>query len=431
MFKYDFIILYEHRNRELENAVLLAMKLEKKGYKVAIEFRRSGKILFQKAKVLITPFFYNDKTVVDFAIKPFYQFKKVINMQYEQVFTEGNEALGNSMPNGYARLANHIAWGKKPEELMLKNGIDKDNIFTIGHVSMDMNQKKYDKAFYSRKMISKKFGIPDNKRWNLFISSFSCINISKAELEQWAEMTQDIYDFTRISELSYVKVINWLDKILSETDDYIIYRPHPHEIDNKEIKELEKKHKNFICNSSYSIRQWIRVCDSIFTWCSTSIVDAYYAGKKCAIIRPVPFPQELQYRIYNDQKYIEQYDDFKRFITSPDEYPEINGSTIKEYYCNESDEDTFDKLVSVCEKVYNSDDSVDYKRLVKYSKAEVVKIAIYNILMSIAGFVDYGKIMPEKYRADIYYSHREMVNYKKEIAFHKKRFLRVFGYEKK
>ena len=58
MGRYDFIILYEHRKRELENAVLLAVMLEKRGYKVAIEYRRSARLLFQKTDVIIVPFFF-------------------------------------------------------------------------------------------------------------------------------------------------------------------------------------------------------------------------------------------------------------------------------------------------------------------------------------------------------------------------------------
>ena len=62
------------------------MMLEKKGYKVAIENRYSARILFQKTDVIIAPYLYKNETVAFFALQPFYHLKKIINMQYEQLF---------------------------------------------------------------------------------------------------------------------------------------------------------------------------------------------------------------------------------------------------------------------------------------------------------------------------------------------------------
>lgn len=429
MFKYDFVILYEHRNRELENAVLIAMMLEKKGYKVAIEFRRSARRSFQKAEVLIVPFFYNNKTVVDFAINPFYQFRKVINMQYEQVFTIEGEESRALIPVESARLAYHVAWGDIPKRLMIENGINDKNIYTVGHISMDLNYKKYDKVFLDRNKIAQKYNLPKDKKWHLFISSFSCVGISNEEKQQWSEICDDIYDYTELCEKSQNIVLKWFDSVLNETDDYIIYRPHPHEVESERIKKLSVKHKNFICISDYSIRQWIRVCDSIYTWCSTSIVDVYYAKKKCCVIRPIPFPRSMEYRLYLDQEIINCYEDFKKSILNVNEDHDVVGTTIDEYYSNFMISDSFMTFVDMCEDVYKNRSKVDFKRKFKYSHLTVIKIFIYNILMSIAGVIDYSKIAPSKYRADIFHSHREMHDYIKEIKVNRKRFARIKKYE--
>ncbi|MBQ8951833.1 MAG: hypothetical protein IJ065_11900 [Eubacterium sp.] len=432
MFKYDFVILYEHRNRELENATLLAMMLERKGYKVAIEFRRSGRILFQKAEVLIVPYFYNNKTVTDFVIQPFCHYKKVINLQYEQVFSMESEKLGVFMPKDEARKAHHIAWGNIPEELMLRNGVNKENIHKIGHISIDMNMQKYNDAFYKRNTIAKKYNLPNDKKWNLFISSFSFVGISDEEFKQLQILTdgdKEFYDFKRLSVCSQKEVLNWFERILSESDDIFIYRPHPQEIEDSRIKELVARYDNFFSISDFSIRQWIKVCDTLCTWFSTSIVDAYYANKPCAVLSPIRIPNNLQYSILCDQNSIVDYDGFKKF------YQEgtlslVDGNTITKYYCNTLEANTFEKLVGVCEDLYKQKKGYDFCKKYKYSRLEVIKIYIYKMLMSIAAIVDYSSIAPRKYRADIFHSHREMVKKFKEIRLHRKRFSRILKNEK-
>jgi surface carbohydrate biosynthesis protein len=417
MFKYDFIILYEHRNRELENAVLLAMKLEKKGYKVAIEYRRSARILFQRSKVILAPFLYYDDNVIDFAFQPFMNCKKLINMQYEQVVTIDDEKTGNQFSLEHARDAIQIAWGQIPHELMRINGINEKNIFEIGQISMDLNFSKYDKLFISREDLSEKYNIPNNKKWLLFISSFSCTDILDAEMEEWASTTPTVYMFKDLSVKSQKVVLKYLVNICKKHKDYIvIYRPHPHEKDNKKIRAIEKKLPNFKCISDYSIRQWIRVSDTITTWCSTSIADVYFANKKCAIIRPYVFPEDIDYAIFMDQKIISDYASVEDFINNESEDYYLNGNTIKKYYCNSSHSDSFDKLLNLCIKTLKSDEcSVNYRKKINVSRAHLLKIYIYKLLMTIAGIVDYSRFIPEKYAVDVFNSHREMKGYRKDI----------------
>ena len=427
MFKYDFIILYEHKNRELENAVLLAMMLEKKGYKVAIEFRRSGKILFQKAEVMLVPYLYNNESVLDFAIQPFCHYKKIINLQYEQIFSYDSEKLGVFMPREEARKAEHVAWGIKPAELMRKNGISNNNIHTIGHVSIDLNFPKYNKVFYNKEFLGRKYGLPIDKNWRLFISSFSYVGLSDEEFKQLEVLTngiKEIYDLRTLSLYSQKELFKWFEKVLIQNDDVFIYRPHPQEIENRDLIRLTRKYKNFYCISDYSIRQWIRVCDTLFAWYSTSIVDAYYSNKACAILCPVNIPHNIQYPILSDQKFVVDYDTFNNIYTQ-NMKPKLNGKTISEYYCNNPEAKSFEKLVDLCETIYNKKDGYDFARMYKYSKLKALKIYIYKLLMSIASFVDYGCIVPKKYRADIYHSHKEMYNINKEIQLYRKRFSRI------
>lgn len=432
MFKYDFIILYEHRQRELENAVLLAMMLEKKGYKVAIEYRWSARILFQRADVLIAPYLYQDKTVIDFVFQPFCHFKKVINMQYEQVFLKKNEDTLGDLPKDSAVHAAHISWGKNTTERYKKVGIKQENIFEIGHISMDLNMPKYRSVFLDKQKVSKSLNIPIEKKWLLFISSFSCVGLTKTEYEKWKKQTISVEYFTDISYQSQPIILDYFEKFAyNHPELVIIYRPHPHEATCKRLNELQKKYDNFKVITNYSIRQWIVVSDYISTWCSTSLVDVLYAKKPCAIIRPISFSKDYDYNIFNDQNIISNYQNLDDFFYNPSEHYMINSEPIAEYYCNDEKANTFEKLCNVCIQVKNNKKfEHSYYKDIHVSPIYLFMLYVYKILLTLAVFVDYSRFVPDKYRSDVQYSHREMYKYKDEIKFYRNRFAEIVNSEK-
>lgn len=428
MFKYDFIILYEHRARELENAVLLAMMLEKKGYKVAIEYRRSVHLLFQHTEVILTPFLYHNENVMDFTQQPFCHFKKVINMQYEQVFLKKNEDVLGDLPSNSAKNAVHISWGKNTSNRFRKVGINKKNIFEIGHISMDLNMPKYRNIFLNRDDVSDLLGLSKKNKWLLFISSFSCVGLTRTELEKWKAQTAGVDFFSALSMKSQPIILDYFEKLAKNHPDIIIiYRPHPHENTCNRLAELEKKYENFKVIKNFSIRQWLLVSDYISTWCSTSLVDVLYARKKCAIIRPIPFLEEYDYKIFKDQKILSSYHDLEKFIASPNDNSYcVNPETISEYYCNDSSANTFEKLRDVCIYVKeNKTFEFDFSKEIHPSPWFLLKLYIYKILLFFAEYVDYSKITPEKYRNDVQCAYQEMHKYKEEIKYYRKQFSRI------
>lgn len=431
MFKYDFVILYELRKRELENAVLLAMMLEKKGYKVAIEYKRSARLLLQRANVILTPFLYHNEIIMDFALQPFCRYKKIINMQYEQVFQNINLKELRCLPTECAKNAVHISWGSNTTERYKKVGINPKNIFEIGHIALDLNSPKYRDIFLNRSEISKKFGIPLEKKWLLFISSFSFVGITKTEFEKWKKINAGTEYFSEISNKSQPIILDYFDQLAQKHPELeIIYRPHPHEMYCEKITKLKKKYENFKVIPDFSIRQWILVSDYISTWCSTSLADVFYAQKPCAIIRPLPFLEEYDYPIYRNQQIISDYQDLENFVNNPKDYYKLKQSSISDYYCNEFNANAFEKLRDVCIDVKNNKHfEYDYYKRIPASRFFLLKSAIYKILMFLAEFVDYGRFAPEKYREDVRCSHREMNKYKKEIKFYRKRFLRFMNNE--
>ncbi len=424
MLKYDFIILYEHRNRELENAVLLATMLKKKGYKVAIEYRWSARILFQRTDVIIAPYLYFNETVIDFAIHPFCHVKKIINLPYEQVFLKKDEDLFMNLPKDSAINAIHVSWGKNTTNRLKKVGVKEQNIFEIGSVSIDLNMPKYQNFFLSKEDIARHFGISHKKKWFLFISSFSCVGLTKDEYKKWKKQTISLEYFTEISYNSQPIILDYLEKLVKDYPEMIvIYRPHPHEATCQRLAELKTNNNNFKVISDFSIRQWILVSDYVSTWCSTSIADIFFANKPCAIIRPIPFIEDYDYNMYRKQKIISNYSDLKNFVSNSAEHLFLDSQSIQEYYCNDQEANAFEKLRDLCILVKNNNCyKYNFFKDIHVSPIYLFMLYVYKILLSLAKFVDYSKIAPKKYRSDIYYSHREMKKNKEEIDFYKKRF---------
>lgn len=87
MKKYDYIIGYEHKHREVESICLLKAELESRGFSVFVYciydpglFRYVRKY---KAKVLIVPFGYDNSSFYK-CVRQAVDFDKVINLQWEQ-----------------------------------------------------------------------------------------------------------------------------------------------------------------------------------------------------------------------------------------------------------------------------------------------------------------------------------------------------------
>ena len=105
----DVLILFEHKNRELENACLIATELERRGFSTRIECIYSLRRYFVKARILIVPHLYNDDQVVMFCKNIWLSNTIVIDMQYEQVL-RASQHNGIHNPSGQAINANHLAW---------------------------------------------------------------------------------------------------------------------------------------------------------------------------------------------------------------------------------------------------------------------------------------------------------------------------------
>lgn len=388
----DFMILYEEKVRELESACILKMALEKEGFSAEIYSIYSLRKSLKRAKVIIVPHLYNDKQVYQFICKFKPRTCKVINLQYEQVLCKEDLKVGHGYPEGDAKNSIILAWGNHEKNRYSNDG-NQDCIIT-GCLPMDLNLPKYDSLYYGRDYICKKYGLNSTRKLLVFISSFSLANVGEDYIRLYYNKNyQQMKVFSDISRRSKATIVKYLKKLAIEERVTVIYRPHPAEYEDDQLIELQSTTEHFHVITEESVRQWIRVSDCLVTWFSTSIVDAYYAGKPCVILRPEKIPQEIDVPFFIGAKSISTYKDLLGVINDVDDSFPIDSDEIKAFYSNEIGQECLPKLVKTCKDIYDSPKyEYTYKAMSRFKNPrEIIKTFCVDILFEISKRIDLTK----------------------------------------
>ena len=314
----DFIIIYERKQRELENVILLKIELENRGYTVDIaQYYEGSKFnIFNKnpPKIILVPHLYGNSNIY----RTFSRYGKcnhLVNLQFEQVLSEKWEKLGHHDPQDEAKKAIHMCWGTKVKERLLKKGISSKNLKVLGAPHLDLLRKEYRNDIINlRNVFSDMFKLDNKKRWTLFLSSFSYADISDSRLKMnESAANTNLESFREIHTTSRNKIIDWLTKILEkDTNNIIIYRPHPDELNLVSVEKLEKKYYNFRIIRHSAVKDWIEVANNIYSWYSTSVVEAHFLDKPYSILRPVVLPKSFDSVLLRHAYFITEYSEFEK-----------------------------------------------------------------------------------------------------------------------
>ena len=154
MQEYDFLLMYEHKVRELDNLCLLKYELDKRGYRTKILYANNfdlieARTVMYRTKVLVIGYCYTSSSIRDYASYRI-KFDKVINLQWEQVTTNEQEKDSGSFRNlsGLAKEIVHISWGEKNQKRLIeKAGVAPRNVKVTGNITMDLLRPEF-RGFY-------------------------------------------------------------------------------------------------------------------------------------------------------------------------------------------------------------------------------------------------------------------------------------------
>jgi len=359
MKHFDFIMVYEVKNREFETVCLLKHELECRGYTVYVvetwqcAYREYMPVC---ADIMLTFALYNDGQL-QYTLQFARNVKAVVNMQWEQIYSNSDIESSDSIYKicNKAMQVYHVSWGERNVKWLTEDcGVPANRIIHAGHPSMDWTKPLFSGYYTGREELLKKYGISEHNPLVLFISSFSYVGLPKAILDSslyqsLAESPKSIQHFSIISQ---ERIMSWFEEAAKEHPDYtFIYRPHPAEANNERLRRMEKGLPNFKVIGEHSIKQWIYVADKIYTWFSTSVADAYYSEKSYSILRPIKMDRSMEVEIYNDAKFITSVESFKASLKSELEETPITKETFDYYYYYDKDIYTYEIICDKCEEI--------------------------------------------------------------------------------
>lgn len=368
---YDFIIGYENKVRELESVCLLKYELERRGFSVMLfqELNpRYDDVLDEMfhAKVLVVSCGYADRFIESF-VRRFITFDKLVNLQWEQVFNKKLEADPDCLINIHGNLcrqAVQIAWGdeniRRHTELM---NIPRENIIKTGLITMDFLSPKFNGMFKSKEEILAEYNIDSKYQVAILLGVFSRAFWTDKELEDLRiETGLDLREEAAKNRERFDIEMDWIARALRENENlFFIYRPHPgEEYDRcppdvqKLLDDMKSETGRFIFNQDYSVRQWLKVVDKVYTGYSTTMVDAFFAKKGCKLLSPAGIVMPDIARLFENASETTEYEDFAASIHEDTYDSPLQFELIDAYY-NASEELRYPKVADACICVFNDD----------------------------------------------------------------------------
>lgn len=320
MKKVDVLIIYEHKNRELESAIRLAVLLEKNG--ITSEIKQWGwneaVAEFQiSPKILVVPWCYDTKDLnkwLNYRGQLNKNRMQILNLHCEQVVF--NDAIDFYLPKGESKTIHHISWGPNYTKLLAKSNINDKLIHETGSIRLDFFKKQYCET---RDNLAIKYNLDSQKKWILLVGNFSQMSLSEDRIKELTNRGIDgIREGKEIASTSFVKICNWYKKILEDKEISkkieFIYRPHPSEEKKNLLLEFEKKYSNFHYIGENAIRDWYINSQLALVWTSTSSVEAFCAGIPVKALRPINIPENIKIDLVEKLDKITTYDEFKETI---------------------------------------------------------------------------------------------------------------------
>lgn len=320
MKKVDFLIVYEIRPRELDHVCLLAYELRRRGY--TVEILNSWYCLTHNydmpdVRVAVVSACYVDGVYTFFAGHA-NTYEKVLDLQWEQLryrFMLDIDRPSNWNFSGVPCETRHVSWGESNRQRLLLEGVQDDCARVCGYLPLDFYRPEFSGFFYSREELFHKYGLDPDKKTALFISSFSHVGIPKSQIDSFTGDEQKM--LRRLHTKSQKKILSWIFKYLKTHEDtQIIYRPHPSEKGNAALIKATQKYPNFKVISDESIKQWLKQCDIILNWCSTSAIESYFCKKPTLLLQPLPIPESLSYTIFDNCTPLTSYKAFAQAVAS-------------------------------------------------------------------------------------------------------------------
>jgi len=351
----DFLILYEHIVREFDCNALLMAELRRRGYTVELmqlmQPKKLGYYFWRKPKVIVTSAMYDNETLNSFVYNNVGKLQKVVNLHWEEVLSKEQEDSDFYGLTQNAAKCTHICWGRAAKERIIRS-VPENNAVITGAMQLDFLLPQFKGYYKSKEALAEEFSLPADKRWLLYVSSFSCAWMDDKEIEELDAMTDLNFDgFRAVGLRSMTATLDWFDRYLTlHPEEILIYRPHPSEWQSPPLEEMKRKHPNFKVISDYSVKQWVQASDTVLTWMSTSLAEIYFSGKGCVVVRPEPLYDDYDPVIYRGVDAVDSYEKLVAALESEDAPFPVSEELLRYHYDHREDAPAYRRVADLLEQ---------------------------------------------------------------------------------
>lgn len=356
----DFMFVYEHKVRELENLCLLKYELDRRGYKTKIIHIEDAEALkamrpIYHAKVVVTMACYDNHTI-EWHTKNYVKFDKIIDLQWENIVFPMDEKDTKAYKN-YSGVAKHVvrvSWGEMNKRRMLEvAGMDPKKVKLIGHVGMDFLREELKGYYLFKDEVLKDYDIPVDKKIFLFISPYFSDSHTEDYLTTMCGRFGEGWRYYYLDCMLPSKkiILDWMGKICEEREDVVfVYRPHPGE-ESRQADAMMEKHPNFKVIGDKSVKQWILISDKVYTGNSSTFVEAFFGKKMCYLLFPLPVPSDYELAFLKDADKITGFEEFRETIYNDNRPFPVSEKLIDEVYTIDWDKPSYIKFADMAEEV--------------------------------------------------------------------------------
>lgn len=345
--KIDVLILVEHKDRELQSAVLLKEKLiQKEGYsvKIASLIFDLWKVVWRyKPRFVILPYCRWEKTDTVALYKYLYGREVVfINLNYEQIC---NPNLGDEKKprDSFARdELIYSCWGENSKQFFYNCGVPNEHLLITGKMeNYILNKMAHSNSRELKNHIVSEnenlcqndllIFIPMDDNW-VFLDDLTEKFYKKGT---WAR--DKVIEYKNYLSDTVFMLLEWTCKLdpeeMLKKHIKIIIRPHPGVgTDYYQRYYMEKIGiiPQFVyITKQYTAKEWIIICDKCISNYSTLLLDSSYIGVKSGLVRKDEIPENVKMDWFDDIMKLNSFTSFKDFIFSNNETNKSQGSLRK------------------------------------------------------------------------------------------------------
>lgn len=363
MRQLDFLFVYEHKVRELENLCLIKYELDRRGYKTEIRYIEDA-----ENELAVKPFIYTkvllvmacyDNHALAWQIKNYVKFDKVIDMQWENIVYPKDEEREGAFKNykEIGKVVPHVSWGQQNVKRLLEAAhLDKKMVKLTGHVGMDFLREPLCRYYLSREELFQKYDLPIGSKAIFFASPYYGDSLSQEYIDdmcaRFGENWTDYYKF--MCDSQHI-VLKWFEKICAENPDIlVIFRPHPGH-PSLMAQKIAERCSNFRIIAGESVKQWIVTCDKVYTGNSSVIVEAFFARKMCQLLFPLPVTEGFELKLISGSRMLTDYEQLRQSILAKAEEFPTPQSNIEEIYLIDWNTPSYIKFADMAEEVLKDD----------------------------------------------------------------------------